>query len=97
MTSIAMTSKWHRRRQAKKAMDAYLSWREQCIAVRVAYSNYKHAPASDSALRYEVYAAALDEEERACELYATLVRRIGEAVVIDFEPVAGVFAAGGSR
>jgi hypothetical protein len=97
MTSIVMVNQWHRRRLAKKAMDAYLSWREQCIAVRTAYSYWEAARASDSALWYEAYSSALDREERASELYAGLAGRIGRPVVVDFETVAGVFAAGGLR
>jgi hypothetical protein len=97
VTSIPMVKQWHRRRLVKKATDAYLSWREQCIVVRVAYSHWVAARAGDSALRYEAYSAALDREERASELYASLTRRIGKAVVVDFEPIAGVLAAGGLR
>jgi hypothetical protein len=90
-----MVKQWHRRRLMKKAMDAYLSWREQCIMVRVAYSHWEVSRASDSALRYEAYSAALDREERASQLYASLTRRVGRAVVVDFEPITGAFAAGG--
>jgi hypothetical protein len=80
-----------------KAMDAYLSWREQCILLRVAYSQWEAARASDSAVCYDAYSAALEREERASELYASLTRRIGRAVVVDFEPIAGGLAAGGLR
>jgi hypothetical protein len=97
MTSIAMANRWHRRRLVKKAMNAYVNWREECIVVRTAYSYWEDARASDSALWYELYSEALDREERASELYASLTRRIGKPVVVDFEPVAGVFAAGGLR
>jgi hypothetical protein len=97
MTSIPMVKQWHRRRLVKKVMDAYLSWREQCVAVRVAYSQWVAAQAGDSALSYEEYSAALDREQRASELYASLSRRIGESVVVDFEPIAGAIAAGGLR
>jgi hypothetical protein len=97
MSSIPTVKQWHQRRLLKKAMEAYLGWREQCIAVRVAYSRWEAARASDSVLRYEAYSAALEREERASELYASLMRRIGKAVVVDFEPIAGVLAAGGAR
>jgi hypothetical protein len=97
MTSIPMVKQRRRRRLVKKAMDAYLSWREQCIVVRIAYSRWEAARASDSAVWWEVYSAALEREERACERYASLTRRIGKPVVVDFEPIAGVFAAGGLR
>jgi hypothetical protein len=95
MTSIAMVNQWHRRRLVNKAMDAYLSWREQCIAVRTAYSYWEAARPTDSASWFDAYSAALDREEHASELYASLAGRIGRSVVVDFEPVAGVFAAGG--
>jgi hypothetical protein len=97
MTSIAMVNGWHRRRLVKQAMDAYVDWREQCIVVRVAYSYWEGARAIDPALWYELYSEALDREELASELYASLTRRIGKPVVVDFEPVAGVFAASGLR
>jgi hypothetical protein len=72
-TPIAMRSQ--RQRQVNDAMDAYLEWRQQCNAVWDAYSYWAAGRASDAALRYSEYSAALDREERASELYVGLIRR----------------------
>jgi hypothetical protein len=76
-------------------MDAYVEWRNQCSAVWVAYSQWVDAGASDGELRYRAYAVALDQEERASEVYAGLIRRVGDLVAGDSEPVAGLATAGG--
>ena len=44
-----------------------------------------------------MYLAALDREELASELASELTRRIGTPVVVDFEPVARVFALSEQR
>jgi hypothetical protein len=62
-------------------MEAYVSWREQCSAVSVAHSCWASAPRADADLWHRAYSAALDGEERACELYAALVRRAGDLSV----------------
>jgi rubrerythrin len=62
-------------------MDAYVRWREQCSAVSLVHSHWATAPRTEAHLWHRAYSAALDAEERACELYAELVRRAGDLSV----------------
>jgi hypothetical protein len=81
MNSIPIASGWRRRRLLNQTMEAYVRWRQQCRAVSVAHSHWAAAPRADAGLWYRAYSAALDAEERACELYAALVRRAGDLSV----------------
>jgi hypothetical protein len=86
MTSIRIASRWRRRRLVNETMNAYVRWREQCSAVWVAYSYWAVAPPADAGLWYRAYAVALDREQRACEVYAGLIRRAGHHLIAaDFE------------
>jgi hypothetical protein len=69
--------RWQRRRLAEQVMDAYVDWRNQCGAVRVAYSRWESARASDAVLWHSAYTAALDREELAAKFYGRLLRRAG--------------------
>ena len=60
--------------------DAYLAWREQCVAVRTAYLAWRRARAAEAALAFDAYEAALKREEAAAEAYAALMRRVGPLV-----------------
>jgi hypothetical protein len=59
------------------AVDAYVSWREECRAVRTAYLACRHARAAEAAVAFDAYEAALDREERAAEVYANLMSQVG--------------------
>jgi hypothetical protein len=67
--------KQERQRLANAAMDAYLCWRDECDAVWGAYHRWLAAAEADAWLAFQAYAAALDREERACDVYAGLVKR----------------------
>src|SRR4051794_37317070 len=97
MASTPVAMKWRRRRLLTEAMDAHVEWRNECSAVWVAYSYWEAARVSDAALCYAAYVAALDREERAAELYSSLMRRVRDLVGADLEPVADLAAAGGGR
>lgn len=77
-----------RRRSIRKrntvdlAVDAYVSWREECSAVRNAYLAWRHARAADAAVAFDAYEAALDREEVAAEVYAELMSRVGHLAEI---------------
>lgn len=77
-----------RRRSIRKrntvdlAIDAYVSWREECGAVRNAYLAWRHAPAAEAAVAFDAYEAALDREEVAADVYAELVSRVGHLAEI---------------
>jgi hypothetical protein len=53
-----------------RLIELYCDWRTACAEVRAAYERSCRACASDRALAFAAYAAALDREESACEDYA---------------------------
>ena len=71
-----------RRDKVELAVDAYLAWREECVAVRTAYLAWRRARDVEAALAFDVYEAALDREEVAAEVYAALMRRVGHLVEV---------------
>lgn len=73
--------RFRKRRDTRKlAVDAYVAWREECVAVRIAYFAWRRARAAEAALAFDAYKAALDREEVAAEAYAVLKRRVGHLV-----------------
>jgi hypothetical protein len=56
-------------------VDAYVDWREQSRHVWIAYARWASAPADDAQLRFAAYLAELDQEQRACDVYAATVSR----------------------
>ena len=73
------SNRLRRRRDIHKALDAYVEWREACVAVQVAYGLWRSRRGSDRALAFYAYADALDREERAADVFARLVRAFGGA------------------
>ena len=71
-----------RRDTRERAVDAYVAWREECVAVRTAYLAWRRARGAEAALAFDAYKAALDREEVAAEVYAALMRRVGHLVEI---------------
>ena len=65
------------KRRVDQAFDAYVDWREECAAVQHAYERWLRGAKPDAALRFRAYRAALDREERASEVFASLTRRPG--------------------
>ena len=58
----------HRRHDTRDlAVDAYVAWREECVAVRTAYLAWRRARAAEAALAFDAYEAALDREEVAAK------------------------------
>ena len=78
MTSIPIAMNRQRRRLVNEALAAYLEWREECSAVSLAYSRWASADASEASFSYAAYAAALEREERASELYAGVVADVAK-------------------
>ena len=56
---------------------AYVDWREACRLVHDAYRSWASDTGPRARIAFWRYTAALDAEERAAEVYATLVRRVG--------------------
>lgn len=71
------------RKQLDKMMDAYLDWHEACLLVSDAYRNWSSATAPGVTVAFEWYMTALDREERAAEIYARLVRRVGDLAPVE--------------
>jgi hypothetical protein len=62
------------------AVEAYVAWRKECVAVRTAYLAWRRARAAEAALAFHAYEAALDREEAAAEVYAARMCRVGHLV-----------------
>jgi hypothetical protein len=92
MTSISRGTTWHRKRLVDEAMQAYVDWREECLAVWVAYSSWEAAETSDAPLAFVAYTAALDREECASDVYADLIRRVEDLVTTQREPATDLAA-----
>lgn len=58
------------------AIEAYVSWREECADVRDTYRRWSCAPKADRMLASSAYIAALDREEIAAIVYAEAMRRL---------------------
>jgi hypothetical protein len=65
------------RRIVDETIDAYVDWREECTHVWEAHSRWQRAEGADATLAFRAYVAALDREERASQVYAELVGRLG--------------------
>jgi hypothetical protein len=66
-----------RRTTVDLAVDAYVAWRRECVAVRDAYLTCRRARAAEAPRAFDAYEAALDREEVAANVYAQLIRRVG--------------------
>ena len=55
------------------AMEAYVDWLQQSVAVQDAYDRWAHAPRNAAAAAFLEYTAALDREECSSMAYAWLV------------------------
>jgi hypothetical protein len=73
-------NKLSQKRLVDKLMDAYVSWREACGRVSGAYDSWASGVGASDESAFEWYMAALEQEERAAEVYAGLVRRAGQRV-----------------
>lgn len=60
---------------------AYVEWREACGVVHDAYCSWASATGPHARIAYLQYTAALDAEEWAAEVYASLIRRVGHPVM----------------
>jgi hypothetical protein len=63
-----------------ETIDAYVDWREECTHVWDAHRRWLSAVGADAALAFRAYLAALDREERASEVYAEWIGRLGHLV-----------------
>jgi hypothetical protein len=64
------------RRSIDALLEVYVSWREECNAVRQAYESWAGSDRGQRGLAYAGYVAALDREEHAARAYADQIERI---------------------
>jgi hypothetical protein len=64
-------------RLVDRTIGAYVEWREACRLVHDAYRSWASATGPSARVAFWRYTAALDAEEWAAEVYASLVRRVG--------------------
>ena len=70
------------------AVIAYVEWREECMQVWNAYGSWASAPPEDVRRAHVAYRAALDREEAAANVYAGLMKRVGQLVETADHPLA---------
>ena len=63
--------------QLSEMMAAYVDWRAACVRASETYRAWSTSSGFDATIAFGRYAAALDREERAAEVYAGLVRGVG--------------------
>jgi hypothetical protein len=73
-------------------ISAYVDWREACRLVHDAYRSWARATGLRARVAFGRYTAALDAEERAADVYASLVRRVGHQATSSGE-LSGPLAA----
>jgi hypothetical protein len=66
------------RRSIDALLERYVSWREQCAAVRWAYQSWACCDRDERTPAYARYVAALDREEHAARVYAEQVGRVSK-------------------
>ena len=73
-------TKLSQKRLVDRMIEAYVNWREACLRVSDAYGSWASETGPGVTSAFGSYMAALEDEERAAEVYAGLVRRTGQRV-----------------
>jgi hypothetical protein len=73
------------KRLVDRMIEAYVDWAEASRLVNDAYRFWQSNAGCRSVGAFSRYSAALDQEERAAETYAGLVRRVGHAATLTAE------------
>jgi hypothetical protein len=79
-------------RLVDRMVSAYVDWREASHLVHDAYRSWASATGPSARVAFSRYTAALDAEESAAEVYASLVRRVGHLATRD-DDLSGPLAA----
>ncbi len=79
-------------RLGDRMISADVDWRETCRLVHDAYRSWASATGLHARVAFWRYTAALDGEEGAAEVYASLVRRGGHLAISDGD-LSGPLAA----
>jgi hypothetical protein len=73
--------KWKsQKRLVDLMLSAYVDWREACSEVDAAYRAWGRGTGPNADVAFTLYATALEQEERAASLYATLVGDVRQTV-----------------
>jgi hypothetical protein len=80
---------WLRRRMVDAALDAYVNWCDECRAVWDADRFWASAPVAEDGYAFVAYSAALDREQRAAEIYAEQIRRVGGLLKAELDHATG--------
>jgi hypothetical protein len=62
-----------------EAMERYVEWREECVAVEDAYANWTNSPTEAAELPFAAYSAALDREQSAATVYGRAIERLAQS------------------
>lgn len=70
-----------RKRQVDDLIEDYITWREACAAVDVAYERWTQAAPQEREIEFLVYTVALDREEHAALTYQLSVAGVTTAQI----------------
>ena len=68
-------------------MDAYVDWREECIALEQAYARWSSVALDDRNVAFAAYTAALDREEQASSVYAERTHLVADELTSRRRPL----------
>jgi hypothetical protein len=73
-----------------RVLDAYVDWREECLALTGAYERWSSGadPDPDRHLAFAAYMAALDREQQACSVYENRCNRVARQLSSGPGPIA---------
>jgi hypothetical protein len=77
MSAGVLPSFWQQQ-LVDEAVLAYVAWREESATVWAAYVDWSSATADEAIRAHAAYTAALDREETAAHVYASLAERVSE-------------------
>jgi hypothetical protein len=81
MRTVTNTNTALGRQSIDVMLERYVSWCEECHAVRLAYQRWADAERRERGLAYAGYVAALDREEHAARAYADQIERVSRICV----------------
>jgi hypothetical protein len=90
--AIARVRKRTEARLVDTMIGAYVDWREACRLVHEAYQSWASSTGAGARVTFWRYRAALDAEEWAAEVYASLVRQVAQPATRD-DDLSGPLAA----
>ena len=79
-------------RLVDRIISAFVDWHQACRLVNDAYRSWVSVTGPRARVAFWRYTAALDAEESAAEVYASLVRRVGQRATRDGD-LSGPLAA----